>query len=373
MPSSIPLLALYCSLIVAASLVGGMIPLIIRLTHQRVQLSISFVSGFMLGVALLLLLPHAIMESPAAPAQAVGSAMLWMLLGLLVMFFIERFFSFHHHDAPEELAAAEHLREQSVQVYSHDQPHQIQPAPQPASPLPVPVSAEAHAHAITSSRHEHAHAHKREHKHASHHHPHAHSHAPAAGTALTWSGAAMGLTLHSILDGVALAAAVESGHGIIAGLAVFFVILLHKPFDSLTLVTLMGLGGWSQIARHVINGAFALTLTLGVAIFYAAGSLAGHGWIANSGFISAAMAFSAGSFLCIALSDLLPELQFHRHDRLKLSAALLFGVLLAWTSAFFESHAHDHAGHEHAHSGHDAHGGHDHHRHDHDHPHNHNH
>ena len=41
---------------------------------------------------------------------------------------------------------------------------------------------------------------------------------------------------------------------------------------------------------------------------------------------SKTLAFSAGTFLCIALSDLLPELQFHAHDRWKLSAALLAGV-----------------------------------------------
>ena len=42
-----------------------------------------------------------------------------------------------------------------------------------------------------------------------------------------------------------------------------------------------------------------------------------------------ALAFCAGSFLCIASSDLLPELQFHSHDRLKLSAALLPGLTVA--------------------------------------------
>ena len=46
--------------------------------------------------------------------------------------------------------------------------------------------------------------------------------------------------------------------------------------------------------------------------------------------LSSALAFSAGTFLCISLSDLLPELQFHRHDRIKLSAALLLGLALAW-------------------------------------------
>ena len=49
-----------------------------------------------------------------------------------------------------------------------------------------------------------------------------------------------------------------------------------------------------------------------------------------------ALAFSAGTFLCIALSDLLPELQFHSHDRLPLSAALLTGFALMAGAALAE-------------------------------------
>jgi zinc and cadmium transporter len=55
-----------------------------------------------------------------------------------------------------------------------------------------------------------------------------------------------------------------------------------------------------------------------------------------------ALAFSAGTFLCIATSDLLPELQFHSHDRLKLSLALLAGVALATIGAYFDLAGHSH-------------------------------
>ena len=41
------------------------------------------------------------------------------------------------------------------------------------------------------------------------------------------------------------------------------------------------------------------------------------------------LALSAGFFICISLADLLPEVAFHHHDRLKLTAALLMGVVLA--------------------------------------------
>ncbi len=57
-------------------------------------------------------------------------------------------------------------------------------------------------------------------------------------------------------------------------------------------------------------------------------------------YIACALAFSAGTFLCISLSDLLPELQFHRHDRVKLSAALLFGLAVAHLAAQLEAAAH---------------------------------
>ena len=52
------LLAIYCSLSVVASLSGGWVPLVVRLTHRRMQIAISFVSGVMLGIGLLHLLPH---------------------------------------------------------------------------------------------------------------------------------------------------------------------------------------------------------------------------------------------------------------------------------------------------------------------------
>ncbi len=42
------------------------------------------------------------------------------------------------------------------------------------------------------------------------------------------------------------------------------------------------------------------------------------------------LSFAAGAFLCIALSDLLPEIHFHSHDRGKLIVSLLVGISLAY-------------------------------------------
>jgi zinc and cadmium transporter len=209
--------------------------------------------------------------------------MLWLLAGLLAMFFIERFFCFHHHEVPE-------------------------------SPDEV-----VHQHGPAC--HDHGHS------------PHVHD--------LTWSGAALGLTLHSILGGVALAASVQHGSsgGALAGFGVFLVIFLHKPFDSMTIGMLMARGKWSLPWRHLVNGLFALAIPLGVLLFYF-GLLPESGAPATGArqmFVAYALAFSAGTFFCISLSDLLPELQFHQHDRVKLSLALLLGLAVAYFAGRLET------------------------------------
>ena len=57
------LIALYCLLIAGASLAGGVLPATLRLTHTRMQVIMSFVGGLVLGVALLHLLPHSVAET----------------------------------------------------------------------------------------------------------------------------------------------------------------------------------------------------------------------------------------------------------------------------------------------------------------------
>jgi len=91
------LLVFYCLLILLASLAGGWLPLMIRLTHRRMQLAVSLVAGVMLGVGLLHLLPHALVEAP----NAMDAVFTWTLVGFLAMFFIERFFCFHRHEVPQ--------------------------------------------------------------------------------------------------------------------------------------------------------------------------------------------------------------------------------------------------------------------------------
>jgi zinc and cadmium transporter len=110
----------------------------------------------------------------------------------------------------------------------------------------------------------------------------------------------------------------------------------------MTIGTLMARGGSSLAWRHTVNALFSLAIPLGVLLFY--GGLTGEGTAGGqSSLVAYALAFSAGTFLCISLSDLLPELQFHQHDRVKLSLALLLGLSVAYLAARLESTSHRHS------------------------------
>jgi zinc and cadmium transporter len=137
-----------------------------------------------------------------------------------------------------------------------------------------------------------------------------------------------------------MAAAFEAttkGHGL-AGFGTALAVILHKPFDALAVSTLMHAGGSTAFSRQLLNALFSLATPLGVALFYLG---ANHLASSNITFLGCALAFCAGTFLCIASSDLLPELQFHSHDRLKLSIALMLGIGIAVLIGVIEPHEHD--------------------------------
>jgi len=338
MPAEVVLLlAAYTVVILVASLIGGWLPWMVRLTHRRMQVVISFIAGMMLGVGTFHLLGHArmVVSHQAGDLHApVRGVMVWFLIGLMSMFLLERFFCYHHHDV----------------------------APTGASDTPVPVTPEvANQVRADDIAHDHQHDHRGG-------HDHAHGHR------LEWAGALIGMTIHSIVAGIALAASVEAErHGrdsfALWGLGTFLVIALHKPFDSLTVIALMRVTDHPPPRCHIVNALFSLCIPIGVVLFMVGMRLEGEGSHAP---LAAALAFSAGTFVCVALSDLLPELHFHDHDRIALSGALVLGLVLAYGIARMEStthahhHDHDHGHHDHDHGHHDHdHGHHDHDGHDH--------
>ncbi len=63
----------------------------------------------------------------------------------------------------------------------------------------------------------------------------------------------------------------------VAGFGTFLVIFLHKPFDAVTITTLMTLGSWKRSGMHLVNGLFALMVPLGAMLFHLGLSYAGEG------------------------------------------------------------------------------------------------
>lgn len=295
------LIFFYCGLLMLASLAGGWLPSVVRLTHTRMQLMMSFVGGLMMGVALLHLLPHAVVETRSLDYAAWACT-----LGLLAMFLTIRVFHVHQHGPlPEaaEAGAAEHA------VHAH-------------SDCSHPTRHPAHREEALSHR-------------------------------FSWMGLFLGLAIHSVIDGVAVGASVVAAaeHGAafgLLGIGTFLAVLFHKPLDSLSIMSVMVAGGWPRRARDLVNLGFSLICPVGALLFFfgARGMASGQQLL-----IGCALGFSAGVFLCISLADILPEIQFHRHDRVKLSAALLSGVFAAFVIGWFEpEHAHDHLIDDHGHT-----------------------
>lgn len=268
----LPLFIGYSIAIIAASLLGGYLPAKVTMTHTRIQTVMSFVAGFILGIALYHLLPHGLVWIPGP--GAVEKAMGLMMFGIILMVLLLRIFHFHQHDFSDE--AGDFL------------------------------------------------------------HEHAHKHTSPESRLL---GIALGLGLHTVTEGLALGTSIRvgelhDGEAGLAGLGVFLAILLHKPLDAFSIIGLLQAAGYSLRVRIAANIGFALLCPMvALLTFWGIGFL-GH-W--EEEVIGYVLVFAAGAFLCISLSDLLPEIHFHSHDRVKLTVSLLVGIALAYGLYFIES------------------------------------
>lgn len=129
--------------------------------------------------------------------------------------------------------------------------------------------------------------------------------------------ALFGLSVHTLADGFALGAAVGSG----VGASVFLAILFHKVPNSFSLASILVYEKYARRRVAAYVGIFVLALPLGALLYYLLSGL-----IEGEGFGAGALAFSAGTFLHLAVSDLIPDLHRRKAQRLPLSLALLAGI-----------------------------------------------
>ena len=254
-----------------SSVAGGWAVTIMRMTHTRMQVLLSFVGGVMLSVALLELLPLAIEQVRSIDQLATS-----ILIGLVATFLIIRLFNVHQHGNIDETRI------------DHDHDHPV------------------HSHVVSYSP-EDCIVHQRKN---------------------SWIGLFLGLGFHSIIDGIAIGAifTVNEQTGTIWNFTLFAplaVMVLHLPFESFSLFSVMKATGWSNRAIYITNIAFGTAAPLGTVLF-----LAGTSHLAvGTPVIGIGLGIAVGVCLCVSLSDILPELRFDSRDRLPLIAALLLGII----------------------------------------------
>ena len=105
------------------------------------------------------------------------------------------------------------------------------------------------------------------------------------------------------------------------GFSVFLAIIPHKVPSAFALSTILAHAGYSRKKIVVMMVAFALLVPLGVVIY--AGLRVALAALPVEGF---AVAFACGSFLHIALSDLIPEMHRTGSNRYVHTGLFLAGI-----------------------------------------------
>ncbi|HEY8278847.1 MAG TPA: ZIP family metal transporter [Bdellovibrionota bacterium] len=141
--------------------------------------------------------------------------------------------------------------------------------------------------------------------------------------------ALFGLSVHSVIAGMALGVGLAGAASFSTSLALLSAILVHKVPETLALMSLLALSGWRGRAAFGMLLLFASMGPSGILI----GSLMGN---QSPAFLSGALAISAGTFLYIASSDLLP----HLHRKMKEEWGNFLAFLVGIAALSFEAWHH---------------------------------
>ena len=194
--------------------------------------------------------------------------------------------------------------------------------------------------------HEHAHQHPddvknlHEHNHDAHHH---HHHGSGGWSLLT------GDSVHCFGDGVLIASAflADMRLGVIAAISV----LAHEVPHHMGDLVVISQGGGRRAAMLKVSLAGAITALGGLCGYFLVGQL--HDWLPFF------LTIACSSFIYVALSDLIPQLQKQLTARQTLEQVvyLLIGIVLVTTTSHLahdwghgeHGHGHNHSHHEHQH------------------------
>jgi zinc transporter ZupT len=164
-----------------------------------------------------------------------------------------------------------------------------------------------------------------------HRHTGGHEHDSQPPFALVGGMVAVGLALHSMLDGLVLGAGMMLPE---IAPSVFFAILIHKGPDAFALSTVLMAARRRRSRIVLVQGLFSLTTPLAALLAYL---LLRN---VSQEFVAVALGVASGILLAVASEDLLPEVHRQRGAYLLVSAlALLAGISLVAAYTFFFHHA----------------------------------
>lgn len=317
----------YALAIFALGCLGGVVPLFARRTERVLHLLIALSTGIFLGVVFQHLLPEvaalAAAEDAAAHAHAEPGGG-----------------HDHGHDHGGEDAGHDHGSEDD---HAHEEDvHESQDHGEHGHADHGHDDHGHHDHAHEQGGHGHSHSalwlwmlggllglYFLEHLVFGGAHVHAHSHAHHLEgepeerhnqhVTLGWA-ALLGLSVHAFTAGITLSATYL---GTSMGAVVFFCIIAHKAAETFSLGTVFLLGGFSVKATLGVVLGFSLVTPLGM--------LVGAQLFANlpTYAVHVLVALSAGTFLFVALCDLLPEVFHDRKDVLARVSLLVVGVVIS--------------------------------------------
>jgi zinc and cadmium transporter len=136
----------------------------------------------------------------------------------------------------------------------------------------------------------------------------------------------LGISLHSLIDGIALGAGLMLPQ---LGPAVLLAVIIHKMPDSMSISTILLSAGWNRRKISLLNVLFSLTTPIGAILAYLFfRSLSEEN-------VAVTIGISAGTFLAIATADILP--QVHRIEQ-RNPITLVFlaiGLSVSWMGTWF--------------------------------------
>ncbi len=144
--------------------------------------------------------------------------------------------------------------------------------------------------------------------------------------------ALLGLSAHTLFDGIALGSSTVEGVGMMA----FIAILAHKIPSSLSLASILKSEGKRDRVILLQILIFGLMVPAGAAVYFVLGE-----FLPVDRLAAKALSFSAGTFLYIAVSDLLPHVNRHgKAGRLKNILGLSAGLLVMLALRYALPHGH---------------------------------